>query len=69
MNISLVVLCLSNWTGQTVTSFSHLMVQVIGCKKISLSVHNVKCQRMFSAWLQRRMSCTCHAMPGHTLQV
>ena len=63
MNISLVVLCLSNWTGQTITSFSHLMVQVMVKENILLSVHNVKCQRMFSAWLQRRMSCSCHAMP------
>ena len=64
MNISLVVLSLSNWTGQTVTSLSHLMVE----ENIAVCAQ-CKCQRMFSAWLQRRMSCSCHAMPGHTLQV
>ena len=36
MNISLVVLCLSNWTGQTVTSFSHLMVQVMVQENIAV---------------------------------
>ena len=67
MNISLVVLGLSNWTGQTVTSFSYLMVQVMVQENIAVCAQ-CKCQRMFSAWLQRRMSCSCHAMPGHTLR-